>query len=217
MTFSLTKLKLSVHLANILNRMKLIFRILLIAISLLTSNYLSLSQELGKGFGLGLSFHVAAAKTDVGGFEPRPITRIFARYHALKNFAIETGFGFGMLEGNKIGFFSSKIVPIDVRFVFYPKSSGKILPLLFGGFSFMNFNPVDENDKPLANNAQGRYSHWMAVLPVGGGIQYFITSNSIIEFVASYSIGTKDYLDDIKLNNNNDGFFSFGFNIYAFI
>jgi outer membrane protein OmpA-like peptidoglycan-associated protein len=197
--------------------MKRTDRILLIAISLLTLNYTSFSQELEKGFGLGLSFHAAVAKTDVGGYEPRPITRLFTRYHVLKNFAIETGFGFGMLEGNKIGFFSSKIVPIDLRFVFYPKSSGKILPLLFGGFSFMNFNPVDQNEKPLPNNAQGRYSHWMAVLPVGGGIQYFITSNSIIEFVASYSLGTKDYLDDIKLNKNNDGFYSFGFNVYAFI
>jgi outer membrane protein OmpA-like peptidoglycan-associated protein len=197
--------------------MKRIFSILIIAISFLTLNYTSFSQEILKGFGLGLSFHAAVAKTDVGGYEPRPITRMFARYHVLKNFAIETGFGFGMLEGNKIGFFSSKIVPIDVRFVFYPKSSGKVLPLLFGGFSFMNFNPVDINDKPLPNNAQGRYSHWMAVLPIGGGFQYFITSNSIIEFVGTYSVGTKDYLDDTEMKKNNDGYYSFGFNVYAFI
>jgi outer membrane protein OmpA-like peptidoglycan-associated protein len=196
--------------------MKLVYRALLLTVSLLTSNYLSNAQELGKGIGIGISFHAAAAKTDVGGFEPRPITRIFMRYHPLKNFAIESGLGFGMLEGNKVGFFSSKIIPVDVRFVFYPKSAGRIFPLFFGGFSIMNFNPVDEHERPLPNNKRGLYTKWMAVIPVGGGLQYFITDNSIVELVASYSLGTKDYLDDVKLENNNDGYYSFGLNVYAF-
>lgn len=196
--------------------MKSVYRTLLLTVSLFTSNYLSNAQELGKGIGIGLSFHAAAAKTDVGGFEPRPITRIFMRYHPLKNFALESGLGFGMLEGNKIGFFSSKIIPIDVRFVFYPKSSGRFFPLIFGGFSLMNFNPVDENERPLPNNKKGLYKKWMAVIPVGAGLQYFISENSIVELVGSYSLGTKDYLDDIKLKNNNDGYYSLGLNVYAF-
>jgi outer membrane protein OmpA-like peptidoglycan-associated protein len=196
--------------------MKLIYRILLVTILFFASNQLLFTQQLEKGFGLGISFHAAVAKTDLGGFEPQPISRIFARYHTMKNFALEAGVGFGMLEGNKIGFFSSKIIPLDVRLVFYPKATGRVLPLIFGGFSIMNFNPVDQNENALRNNTKGVYKHWMSALPLGGGFQYFITSNSIIELVGSYTIGTKDYLDDLKKNNNNDGYYSFGVNVYAF-
>jgi outer membrane protein OmpA-like peptidoglycan-associated protein len=196
--------------------MKTNYSILLYILVLILISSISFSQELNKGVGVGLSFHAALAKTDVEGAELQPITRIFGRYHLLKNFALEAGFGFGMLEGDKFGFFSSKIVPIDIRFVFYPKSTGRILPMVFSGISFMNFNPVDESNHPLPNNKNGVYSHWMGVLPVGGGLQYFIDDNSILEVVGSYSMGSKDYIDDQKLSNNNDGFFSFGINLYAF-
>ncbi len=176
----------------------------------------SIAQSLEKGYGIGIAFGTTAGRTDVGGFSPQPISRIFGRFQPLKNFAIEMGFGFGMLEGNKFGFFSSKIIPLDLRFLFYTLNYGRLQPIFFTGFSFMNFNPVDQQERKLPNNAKRVYSNWMGTLPMGVNLAYSITRSSIIELTCSYSLGTKDYLDDIKANKNNDGFFFTGINIYAF-
>lgn len=196
--------------------MKIFKYLLFFAISTYLIHNITFSQNLENGFGLGLSFGTAMAKTDVGGYIPKPITRIFSRYHPSNNLAIEAGFGFGMVEGKKFGFFSSKIIPIEIRLLLYPFSDSRIRPYFFGGMSIMNFNPVDENERKLPYNVRGDYSKWMGVIPLGTGIKYFITNNSIVELTGMYALGTKDYLDDRKINNNNDGYFLFGLNVYAF-
>lgn len=196
--------------------MKILKYLLFFAISTYLTQNITFSQRLEDGIGLGLSFGTAMAKTDVGGFIPKPITRIFSRYHTSSNLAVEAGFGFGMIEGKKFGFFSSKIIPVEIRLLLSPMPDARIRPYFFGGMSIMNFNPVDENERKLPYNARGDYSKWMGVIPLGGGIQYFITNNSIVELTGMYALGTKDYLDDRKINNNNDGYFLFGLNVYAF-
>ncbi|MDI6802699.1 MAG: OmpA family protein [Bacteroidota bacterium] len=196
--------------------MKNLKYLLFFAVSTYLIHNITFSQRLEEGLGLGLSFGTAMAKTDVGGYIPKPITRIFSRYHTSDILAFEAGFGFGMVEGKKIGFFSSKIIPIDIRFNLSAFPNSRIRPYFFSGISLMNFNPVDENERKLPRNARGDYSKWMGVIPSGAGIQYFITNNSIIELTGMYALGTKDYLDDRKINNNNDGYFLFGLNVYAF-
>lgn len=196
--------------------MKILKYLLFFAISTYLIQNITFSQRIEDGIGLGLSFGTAMAKTDVGGFIPKPITRIFSRYHTSSNLSIEAGFGFGMVEGKKIGFFSSKIIPIEIRLLISPLADSRIRPYFFGGMSIMNFNPVDENERKLPYNARGDYSKWMSVIPLGAAVQYFITNNSIIELTGMYALGTKDYLDDRKINNNNDGYYLFGLNVYAF-
>ncbi|MDP2208089.1 MAG: OmpA family protein [Bacteroidota bacterium] len=196
--------------------MKILKYLLFFAISTYLIHNITFSQRLEDGIGLGLSFGTAMAKTDVGGYIPKPITRIFSRYHTSGVLALEAGFGFGMVEGKKIGFFSSKIIPIDIRLLLSPFPNSRIRPYFFSGISIMNFNPVDENERKLPRNARGDYSKWMGVIPSGAGIQYFITNNSIVELTGMYALGTKDYLDDRKINDNNDGYFLFGLNVYAF-
>ncbi len=196
--------------------MKILKYLLTFAVSTCLIHNITFSQKFEDGIGLGLSFGTAMAKTDVGGFIPKPITRIFSRYHPTDILAFEAGFGFGMVEGKKFGFFSSKIIPLDIRLLLSPFPTSSIRPYLFSGISIMNFNPVDENERKLPRNARGDYSNWMGVIPSGAGIQYFITQNSIVELTGMYALGTKDYLDDRKINNNNDGYFLFGLNVYAF-
>ncbi len=196
--------------------MKILKYLLFFAISTCLIHNITFSQRLEDGMGLGLSFGTAMAKTDVGGYIPKPITRIFSRYHPSDFLALEAGFGFGMVEGKKIGFFSSKIIPIDIRLLLSPFPNSRIRPYFFSGISIMNFNPVDENERKLPYNTRGDYSKWMGVIPSGAGIQYFITNNSIVELTGMYALGTKDYLDDRKINDNNDGYFLFGLNVYAF-
>lgn len=196
--------------------MKILKYLFFCAISTYLIHHTTFSQRLEDGLGLGLSFGTAMAKTDVGGYIPKPITRIFSRYHTSDFLAIEAGFGFGMVEGKKFGFFSSKIIPVDMRLLLSPIPNARIRPYFFTGMSIMNFNPVDENERKLPYNARGDYSKWMGVIPSGAAIQYFITNNSIVELTGMYALGTKDYLDDRKKNNNNDGYFFFGLNVYAF-
>ncbi len=196
--------------------MKILKYLLFFAISTNLIHNITFSQRLEDGIGLGLSFGTAMAKTDVGGYIPKPITRIFSRYHPSDFFAFEAGFGFGMVEGKKFGFFSSKIIPIELRLLLSPIPNSRIRPYFFSGISIMNFNPVDENERKLPYNARGHYSKWMGVIPSGAGIQFFITNNSILELTGMYALGTKDYLDDRKINNNKDGYFLFGLNVYAF-
>lgn len=173
------------------------------------------SQELKDNFGLGLSFGTTLAHTDIRGYIINPISRILTRYYPNSNFGFEAGIGFGMLEGKKFGFFMSKIIPLDFRLLISPMSVTNFNPYAFAGISIMNFNPTDEHERPLPRNAKGEYSHWMATLPFGLGLQYFITRNSIVELISTYNLGTRDYLDDWKYNDNNDGYFYFGINVVA--
>ncbi len=195
--------------------MKKPLKIILVSIAFFVFQNISLSQITEKTFGLGLSFGTALAQTDVGGSIFKPISRIFTRYYPTSSFGFEAGFGFGMLEGKKFGFFMSKIIPFDFRLIVSPISTGRLRPYAFSGISIMNFNPIDENEKPLPRNARGEYTHWMGVIPLGASLQYYITRNSIVELTATYNVGTKDYLDDWKYNDNNDGYLFIGINVMA--
>lgn len=178
-------------------------------------HYRGVSQITEKTFGLGLSFGSAFALTDVEGGVFKPISRIFTRYYPIPTFGFEAGLGFGMLEGKKFGFFMSKIIPFDFRLILSPVSTNNFRPFAFSGVSIMNFNPIDEKENPLPRNVKGEYTKWMGVIPVGVSLQYYITRNSIVELTATYNLGTKDYLDDWKYNNNNDGYFFIGVNVMA--
>lgn len=195
--------------------MKRVLWVTYITIFFLIIKNISFSQITEKTFGLGLSFGSALATTDVKGGVFKPISRIFTRYYPTPTFGFEAGFGFGMLEGKKFGFFMSKIIPFDFRLILSPISIDNFKPFVFSGISIMNFNPVDENEKPLPRNARGEYTHWMGVIPFGLSLQYYITRNSIIELTTTYNLGTKDYLDDWKYNNTNDGYFFIGVNVMA--
>jgi outer membrane protein OmpA-like peptidoglycan-associated protein len=186
---------------------------------LVVSSSLSQSWKDRKdALGVGVSFGTASPITDVKGPKDGSIGRAFVRYYPSDYTGFEAGIGIGLLEAEvkPLSFFSSLIVPVDARLVIQPLKEGKIQPLLFGGVGFVNFNPVDKQHQELPRNAFGEYGHLAAYVPLGGGLQYFISDNTAIELAASYNMLLSDNLDDIK-SEGNDAYWSVMVNLFAFV
>ena len=149
------------------------------------------------------------------------IARLFLRHHLQRSFGVEGGINFGVLEGennheNKNYYFSSVIIPIDVRLLLMPVITPRLNPYVTGGLGVMYFNPVDKSDRPLINNKRGEYKLFTPYLPLTAGIQYFFTENTAIELNGSYYLTTTKYLDDVD-RGKVDNYWSIMLNLTAFI
>ncbi|MDI6767914.1 MAG: OmpA family protein [Bacteroidota bacterium] len=177
----------------------------------------SLSQEWSRitlaGAGFGRSYPIIEGLKA----KDQSITRLFLRHHFQRSVAVEGGLGFGVLEGeNDIHYFSSIIIPVDVRFLLQPTFGPKFSPYVSGGVGIMYFNPVGKFENLLPHNARGDYKLLSPYLPLSAGAQYFFSENTAIELAASYYLSTTKYLDDIQ-TDKNDNYWSIMINLIAFI
>lgn len=176
------------------------------------------SQMKGSMYGIGASFGTAIARTDVSDARHEPTARVFGRYFPSLMFGIEAGFGLGVLEAASTAspnFFSSLIVPADVRLMVQPLREGIILPYAEAGVGIMYFNPVDQFDKPLPNNAAKTYNKMTAYIPIAVGAQYFISDQTAVELSVAYNSTFTKNLDDI--GKNNDSYWTLAVSIFGLL
>ena len=179
---------------------------------------MGLSQDKTDAVGVGISFGTSFSLTDIKGPRDGPTARIFARYYASDYVGLEGGLGLGLLEaedGNK--YFSSLIVPVDIRLIAHLIKEGIVFPYLFAGAGVTYFNPVDKNNLPLPRNARGEYGHQTVLTPLGAGLQYYVTKSTAVELAGSYSYVLSDNLDDASVGSGNDAFWSIMFNMFVFL
>ncbi len=79
----------------------------------------------------------------------------------------------------------------------------KMYPYVFGGATFLYFNPKDLNGHRLPNNAKGDvYSQNSFNGNLEIGLRYFLTDQVAVDASFTQNFNTNDYLDDIKIGKS---------------
>jgi len=98
----------------------------------------------------------------------------------------------------------------------------KAVPYLFAGLGVMNFEPrtLADLDQALPNNQAGRYDRNEVVIPLGVGIEVYLSDNVVWNAKAQFHVTPTDYLDDYadSGSTSNDAFSTvgIGFSYYIF-
>jgi outer membrane protein OmpA-like peptidoglycan-associated protein len=201
-----------------MSKPKYILLIVTLCSVLTARGYAQFAQEQKNTFGVGVDLGGAIPYTDIKNHNNFPYGRAFFRYYPSPVTALEVGVGIGRLEAEHADtFFSTSIFPVDARFLVQPIKNGKLSPYVFGGIGVTYFNPRDKSDNPLLRNSQKEYSHVASYIPLGGGVQYFVSDATAVGIEGTYHIALTDNLDDIKTGGNNDAFWTIALNFFAFI
>ncbi len=89
----------------------------------------------------------------------------------------------------------------------------KLVPYIFGGIGVMNFEPrnLDQN-VGLPNNQRGLYDKTQLTIPLGAGIEMYVTDDLTLNAKGQINLTQTDYLDDFADagDSPNDVFALFG-------
>ncbi|HUL44704.1 MAG TPA: OmpA family protein [Bacteroidota bacterium] len=175
------------------------------------------SQDVTNAVGFGAAFGTAIARTDITKPDNTMFTRAFFRYYATPHLSLEAGVGLGTLEADDgTNFFTSPIYPVDFRLVARPVAEGKIQPYGYAGIGLMYFNPKDHSNLALPRNAAGEYNHFTNCVPVGAGVEFPVSDQTLLGISGGYTMTTTPNLEDIK-TNSKDGFWSVVISLFAFL
>lgn len=87
---------------------------------------------------------------------------------------------------------------------FYSLSLGNVIfPYLFGGVSYIDFNPRDAKGNKMPRNAAGAYETNEVSYMGEGGLRFSLSSNITFNLVYSINFMVSDNLDDIKRKEND--------------
>ncbi len=98
-----------------------------------------------------------------------------------------------------------RLTPL-IKVKLFPSSS--LNPYLMTGVDIMHINPQDKSGSKLPNNAAGKYDNLQFGIPVGGGLVVHFSETVAMDLEATYHQVLSDYLDDIKIGDRWDGFFT---------
>jgi len=98
-----------------------------------------------------------------------------------------------------------------------PLQEGLILPYAQAGLGIMYYNPVDQFDKPLKNNASGAYTKVSPYVPIALGAQYFISDQTSVELSIAYNAAFTKTLDDDNSDNKNDSYLTLAVSIFGLL
>ena len=157
------------------------------------------AQPKANSYAGGAGFGVASPISDVSGSQIKPAARVFFRYYVTEFMGLEAGGGLGVLQAEKDAtFFTSYFAPVDARLHL-------ALPILprwqligYAGVGMMQFDPKDQNDARLPNNAKNKYSRTTSFFPGGGGVQYWFEKHTAVELAGTYNYTLSQSLDDIN-------------------
>jgi len=90
-----------------------------------------------------------------------------------------------------------------------PFGKAKVSPYLLGGAEYYMYSPEDGKGNDMPNNAAGEYDTQQLGFPFGGGIAFLLSENLSLDVEALYHYADNDWLDDIKLGDGTDGFYTY--------
>ncbi len=176
---------------------------------------------------LALGFHVGPNKY-WGSFTDNQLWMsgdVYTRYNILNWLSVHGSFGIGQLRHKNTSDMQTRFadyyalykgsVP-DKSFVrtstyeallsvnLFPTES--VVPYLFGGIGYLDFNPVRENDNiALPNNSAGVYSKTAMTVPFGAGVEFYLNDNLTLNMKADFRLKATPWLDDYNMTLASDG------------
>lgn len=108
---------------------------------------------------------------------------------------------------------------VELSYNFVP--DGKLVPYLFTGLGFLTFDPVNGTQgAQLPNNRRNLYSRGSYYVPVGAGLEWYVTDELALTAKAEFDITGTRYLDDYTRatggSTDHLGFFGIGASYYIF-
>ncbi len=112
--------------------------------------------------------------------------------------------------------FRTTVILVGAGLMYAYKVSDKVFPYIYGGASYLYFDPRDINGDRLPNNSRKKYSRHEPSLQGELGIRFLLSQNWSLNFNGSVNYVNTDELDDVIAGRDNDVFFSFlgGFSFY---
>ncbi len=152
--------------------------------------------------GGGVGFGGTIGKTDLKDQQVKFLARAFIRYPLIKSLQGELGFGLGRMGNSD---YTTRVIPIDYRFVLSPFSSESWNPYLYAGGGIVRY---DVETLP-ANPTPGEKTYgWTGMIPGGAGIQLALDERVAFEVSGGYNYTFAKSLEAVK-TTKKDGYWNF--------
>lgn len=166
-------------------------------------------------FKMGMQGHYLGVLNEFEADGQSYMARPFVRFKLGSLFDLEAGAGFGFLNmkdfsGNEV---KTVIVPGDIRLLLSPFESNTWNPYLYAGvgavYHVITKMPIDKVNATTNND-------FNILVPAGGGIEFAIGNNWLIDVTAGYNFAFTDIMDGYEVPNptddptNNDNWWNAG-------
>ncbi len=196
--------------------MKQISKPVLIVLMILIGSAINFAQVSDYSLKYGIQAHLLGQNTEFGNdpYKISPFFRGFFRVPLASAIDIEFGAGFGALKGedNSGDYWKTNLVPADFRVILSPFTSDSWGPYLYGGIGLLRWNVENKPSSPSPSAT--KESGWHGVIPFGGGLEFALADNVILDISGGYN---HTFTDDLNYYNNwtsdktsNDGYFNGG-------
>ena len=164
----------------------------------------------------GIQGHLLGQNTEFDNdpYKISPFVRGFFRVPLVSVLDVELGTAFGALKGedNADNYWSTNLVPVDFRMILSPFTNDSWGPYIYGGIGILRWNVENKPSSP--SPVETKSSGWHGVIPFGGGIEFALADNVILDISGGYN---HTFTDDLNYYNNwqsdkttNDGYFNGG-------
>ncbi len=157
----------------------------------------SAAQFKDQGLGFGAAFGGTMAQTELRDRKADFMVRGFLRHGLLSSLQGEFGVGVGYMKGVQ---FRTLLYPIDYRLVFGPFSFDNFNPYIFGGIGALRY---DVEQIPPGATPGEKTKDWTAFAPVGIGLQFLTSGSTALEFQGGYNMAFKDNLNSVVEGTND--------------
>ncbi len=152
------------------------------------------------------------------GIKLKFLARGFLRFDASQNLEVELGGGYGKYSGldYSSAYYSTDLIPIDLRFVLSPFNTETWNPFLYFGFGGLHYSV---KDLPVSYSSQYPQSNikkdgWTGIIPAGIGAQFPLGQTVLLEISGGVSYSLTENLNYYKVNETpNDAYFTLGIGI----
>ena len=192
-------------------------KFLIVSIMLLLTSVI-FADETGNKFELGLKGGINSYWGDIDGSKIQGAFGGSMYYWFSDYFAFGVEGGMLQMEaedGNK--YFKSTVYNIGPMLKLKPFPSNDLNLQLFAGYEFLNIDPKNKDDIWPVNREAGSYENEQNAFVAGIGISPFIYEDILaLDIQGTYHYSGTDYLDDLDLGEENDGYFTamIGLSVY---
>ena len=147
------------------------------------------------GTKFGLQINGLLPDDDFGyknGIKLKFLARGFLRFDASQNLEVELGGGYGKYSGldYSSAYYSTDLIPIDLRFVLSPFNTETWNPFLYFGFGGLHYSV---KDLPVSYSSQYPQSNikkdgWTGIIPAGIGAQFPLSQTVLWKFLVEFHI-----------------------------
>lgn len=168
------------------------------------------ADETGNKLELGLKGGISSYWGDIKGSKIQGAFSGSIYYWFADYFAFGVDGGMSKMEAEDGDqYFQSTVFHVGPMVKVKPFPSNDLNFQLMAGYEFLDIDPKNKNDKWPINREAGEYEREQNAFVMGLGISPFIYEDLLaLDVQAAYNYSGTDYLDDLNLGTENDGYFT---------